>query len=135
MKKYQTVLSLVYLSNLPLSYIALKMGAEPWSVFVINTAICCVNFFVRLLLIRPMISLSIRQYLTCVCRPCILVAVTSSLLPIILHLCLSESMFQSLIIIVISMISVALCSLYLGLEMHERTIVFSKIRSIANRII
>jgi O-antigen/teichoic acid export membrane protein len=133
-KKYQTVLSLVYLSNLPLSYIALKMGAEPWSVFVINTAICCVNFFVRLLLIRPMINFSIRQYINRVCSPCILVATVSSIIPVSLHLYLPTTTVQSLVTIAIAIASVGVCSLYLGLDRHERNVIFSKIRLITDKL-
>ena len=133
-KVYQTVLSCIYLSILPLSYVALRFGAEPYAVFIITVIICGVNFFVRLFLVKPMINLSIRLFTIKVIRPCLLVVVASSILPICLHYYLNSSFLNSALIILSSAVSVLLSSLYIGLDQHERVVVLSKVRTIINKI-
>lgn len=128
-KRYQTVLSIIYLCNLPISYIVLKMGAEPWAVFVVNIIINVINFGVRLLLVRPMINLCISNYINRVCLPCLLVTITSSILPIGLHVYYSRTNMGSILTIVTSIISVIICSLYVGLDKQERTFVIRKIQN------
>lgn len=110
------------------------MGAEPWAVFVVNIIINVINFGVRLLLVRPMINLCISNYINRVCLPCLLVTITSSILPIGLHVYYSRTNMGSILTIVTSIISVIICSLYVGLDKQERTFVIRKIQNLKGKL-
>ena len=70
-KTYQIVLSLILLSIVPISWVALKAGAAPMSVFIVMLAVCILSFIVRLFFIRNMIGLPISQYSLHVLLPCL----------------------------------------------------------------
>ena len=132
-RRYQTVLSLIYISIVPLSYIALKVGCEAWSVFLINALICGVTFIVRLYLVRPLINLSIKKYYQLVFAPCSMVTLISVTAAIGLHLLLPNSMPGVVSVILLTIIVVAISSYTIGLDKHERSIVNSKFKSILHR--
>lgn len=132
-RRYQTVLSTIYTSIVPFSYIALKMGYEAWIVFFINALICGVNFIVRLFLVRPLINMSIMKYCRLVFAPCSLVTLISVTSAVCFHLLLPESLLGAASVILLTVLVVTVCSFAIGLDNHERSIIYSKITTILQR--
>jgi O-antigen/teichoic acid export membrane protein len=60
---YQSVVGGFLLLNVPLSYLSLKVGYGPNAVLVVGIAIAFFAFFLRLLIICPLINLSIISFL------------------------------------------------------------------------
>lgn len=61
-KKFQIVVASLILLNLPVSYIALKLGAEPTITMVISISISLILVFVRAYLLQSMINLPLKKY-------------------------------------------------------------------------
>lgn len=78
---YQMVLGGIQLGILPVSYIALRMGGTPEVVFVVHLIFCVITFIARLLIVRPLIRLSIREYIRQSVWPCLRVVMVS-LIPV-----------------------------------------------------
>ena len=127
-KKYQSIIGGLLLTIVPASYLVLKLGGAPWTVFVVHLFVCCVAFIVRLLIIRPMIGLSIKFFLKNVVIRCFLFAVVASLFPVIMHFTMGDGFLHSLVTIVFSVICAGCSGLCIGLDRHERTVVFSKLK-------
>lgn len=63
-KKYQIIISIIIMLNIPFSYIALKNGASCYSVYIINIGISLVSLIIRLLLTQETIKcFSVRFFL------------------------------------------------------------------------
>ena len=129
-KKYQSIIGGVLLSIVPVAYIVLKLGGDPNSVYVVHLAICIIAFFARLLIIRPMIKLSLRQFFSYVIWPCMLVAVASFVLSYIICRVFPDGLLYSFINCLISIIFVAFFSYIIGLTNSERRFFNEKILGI-----
>ena len=126
-KKYQSVIGGILLSIVPISYVVLKMGGAPWTVFVVHLIICCVAYITRLFIVRPLIGLQVRQYSKEVILRCIMVAMVAVLIPLFLHFILHDTIVKMLIVILSSIISAIICSFYIGLNKHEQSVIRIKV--------
>lgn len=133
-KKYQSVVGGILLAILPISYIVLKLGGAPWSVFLVHFLICCIAYISRLFIVRPLIKLHIRVFIKEVFVRCSLVSLVSVMFPLATHLILSQSMTTSILVIITSVLSSSISSFYLGLDKYERNVIVAKICSIKNKI-
>lgn len=61
-RKYQEVVASLILLNLPISYIALKMGADPTVTMIISIVLSFVTAYVRAYMLRSMIGLPFAKY-------------------------------------------------------------------------
>lgn len=134
-KVYQSVIGGILLAILPIAYVVLKMGGAPWTVFVVHFFVCCVAYITRLFIIRPLIQLSITTFVKEVIFRCLLVVFAAAIIPLALHIILSESLFNAICVILISVITASLCSFYLGLDKHEREVIIAKVHVITDKIL
>lgn len=79
-KSYQLIVSGIYLLNIPVSYVLLKLGMPPESPMYVNIALVLVGVIPRLLLCRKYYLLSIRQYTKEVLLRAALVAISCYLI-------------------------------------------------------
>ena len=70
-KYYQIIVSVIILIDMPLAYIALKLGYSPISVFVINVFINLLAFVFRLVYSKKYVNISLRTYSKKVILPCL----------------------------------------------------------------
>lgn len=134
-KLYQSVIGGILLSILPISYIVLKMGFNPSSVFVVHLCVCLLAFMVRLYIIRPMIQLSLTKYLKHVVIKCIVVTFFALILPLILKIILpEENILYFLLVCFTCLLSVSVSIYVLGLDISERLFVKHKVVSILSKI-
>lgn len=132
-KVYQSVIGGILLAILPISYLVLKLGGAPWSVFLVHFCVCCIAYITRLFIIRPLIQLRIRTFVLDVIVRCIMVAAIAIIIPMAVHLFMPKTITASLFAIALSVTCAALSSFYLGLDKHERTVIMSKVKSITNK--
>lgn len=133
-KKYQSVIGGILLSIVPIAYVVLKLGGDPTSVYIVHLAICILAFFTRLLIIRPMIKLSIRNFTSAVILPCLMVAIGSFILSRLVKEFLPASLIGVLLVCFISAVIVALLAYLIGLTKGERLFVNSKVTEAYNRV-
>ena len=121
---YTSVTGAVVLLNLPLSYVALRTGCPPWSVYAIQTGICLMSLTVKLLFACRYAGLDIGAYIRRTVLP--LLAVTAVSVAVtyaasLLHGAFFRFVFTSLV----SFLSVSVSMFYIGLRPDERMMVKS----------
>lgn len=126
-KVYQSVVGGILLMIVPLAYIPLKLGAEPYSVFIVHLTIAIIAFITRIFIIRKLIDLSIKEYLMNAILPCLKVALPSIFISLAIKMSLPNELVYSIIVGVITLIMVPITSCLFGLTENERQFVLSKI--------
>ena len=123
--KYQIYVSLILISVLPISFIALKLGCSPALVFVIDLIINVIAYYYRLLYIKKFIRYRLSEYCSEVVVKVLLVTALSIPIPVLLYY-LSVSY---LLIIPISLLTSVLIISTCGLSTSERNFAFSLIKN------
>jgi len=125
-KKYQSVIGCLLLVIVPISYVVLRLGGAPWSVFLVHLCICIVAYIVRLFIIKPMIKLPISFFVQQVVVKCMLTTLMGLIIPLCLKRLLIESTLNSVILIAVSFVSSLVTVLFFGLDDHERHFILNK---------
>lgn len=125
-KKYQICAGGLNLMNLPVSYLALRMGYAPESVLIIAIFFSLVVQAVRLYLLKGMISLNIKSYLKNVYLNIIIVSILALLVPLILSTYLEESIFHFVLSVFITMLWTIIIIFGIGLRKEERSYALNK---------
>lgn len=125
MKTFQLVVSIVICSILPVSWIFLRLGADPTIVYWVSLAITIINQAVCLFVVRSIFSFSIRKYLGKVIVPCAVYSLICPIAPIIPFLFMEESFGRLIIVLVVSVISSGLLTYWGVLDTDERKLIKS----------
>lgn len=133
-KVYQSVVGAILIAIVPIAYIALKLGGEPYTVFIVHLAIGMCAFIVRLLIVRNLIRLSIREYLIKALIPCVWVFIPAVVISLMLKIFLPVGLAWAVVIAGLSAMSVVTLSYALGLTKSERAFVNEKIEFIFKKI-
>lgn len=128
-KVYQAVVGGILISIVPIAYFVLKLGGNPYSVFLVHIVVALIAFGVRLYIIKGLINLSVRNYLSEVILPCLLVLVPSAISSILLKKYMPDGIIYSLIKIVIIAIVTVAFSVFLGMTKGERNFIVSKVNN------
>lgn len=128
-RKYTIINSFFVLAPLPLSYLGLKLFHVPELVFFILLLAEIVTLASRLILMRSMIGLSLREYSIHVFLPNFLVVIVSAWIPICLHLSLDENFINTVLICLISFLVVAIAIYVVGLNQKEKVLVVNIART------
>jgi hypothetical protein len=134
LKKFQSVKGITLLMMIPLSYVALRLGAPAETVFVVQIIVTLLSLLIQLRMISPMIDLSLREYFKDVFGRGALVTVVSILLPLFIAKNLPDTFFALFVIVVVSILSVLVVTYILGLKTNEKILVDKKIKVIINKI-
>ena len=126
-KKYQSIVGSILLLIVPLAYISLKLGAEPYAVFIVHLTIAIIAFIARMLIIRKMIDLSIREYIKNAILPCIKVALPSIFVSLAVKYIFPNGLQYAVIVVITTLVIVLVISYLFGLTDSERRFVSSKI--------
>lgn len=133
LKKYQIVVGSILLMILPIAYVALKLGAPPYAVFIVHVCMCFVAFCARIYLGSKSVGYSILLFLKGVLFPVVLVTILSVFIPSILHMYMSESISRLIVVGSTSVFTTFLSVYFLGLQKTERGVVLSYMNKIKNR--
>lgn len=132
-KTYQSVIGGILLAILPISYIVLKLGGAPWTVFFVHLCVCCIAYITRLFIIRPLINLSIRSFFNEVAVRCFLVTIVAAVMPMTLHIIMPATIMSSVFVMFVSVLSATASSFYIGLDKFERLAITNKAKSILSK--
>ena len=134
-KKYQIWVGGIMLMIVPVAYVCLKCGTSPESVYVVYLSACVIAHIVRMIIIKPMIRLSLREYFNKVIAKLLMVVVSSSILPIVAYWMLPDTIVSLIWVCLICVVMVAGAIYLLGLGKTERTIVNGKVRDLYYRFV
>lgn len=132
-KKYHVVVGTLLMLILPVSYVALKLGFSPVSVFYVYLVIEVFACVTRLMIVRPMVKLSIWGYLKNVVFQSARVAVLGSVLPLVVYYFMDASFVRLIVVTLVSLISASASIYMIGLNTVEKRFVLSKISSLIKR--
>ena len=124
---YQIVVGGILLMIVPVSYVVLKFGGAPYSVFIVHIVLGIIAFIARMGFVKKLIGVSVKLYFKDVILKLILVTIVSSVLPLILRFNFEPSILRFLGSSLLSVISV-ICSVYfIGLKENEKRMTIGKI--------
>ena len=126
---YQSVIGTVIIMNIPISYVLLKLGYSPVSVFVVSLCISFICLFIRLWIVKRLVEFPIRKYLSGVFCPVLIVTVVSCSIPILLKTCINYSLDGIIIICIICVLSTTLSVVFVGMTHNERTLILKYINT------
>lgn len=133
-RNYQIVVGGLQMMNLPISYILLKNGCMPETVLIVAICIsqCCL--VARLYMLKGMIGLSVRKYVSKVYFNVFAVTILSAIIPCISSYYLNETLINFITICVISVICTFTVIYFVGCNSNERQFILSKITAIKDKI-
>lgn len=119
-KRYQVIVGLFSMLSFPLSYFAYYMGYPPEAAYYIYLVLSIFLLYIRLYIVRGLVSLSISSFMRNVVFPCIVVTIVSLIIPTVIYWLMSEG-FSRLLIMCVCCLGFSLLAVFLfGLNKAER---------------
>ena len=133
-KWFTIIVSGLNMLILPVAYIVLKIGAEPQYALVASLIITILVQIVRLVVVKRLEnSFSLKDYFIKVVWPTIVVAVISTIPPLIMKLYVGDSALAGLSVSAVAVLSVLFSIILFGLTKEERNMLLSKVRQFIYR--
>lgn len=129
-KTYQAVVGGILLLIVPVAYLVLKLGGMPESAFAVHFVFVALAQIARVWMIRPMIRLSVREYVKKVVCRIAGVVMLSVILPVAVYEMFAPSLLRFLLVGVMCVVSVGMAVYFVGLQKSERFFVVGKIKKI-----
>ncbi|WP_304322103.1 lipopolysaccharide biosynthesis protein [Phocaeicola plebeius] len=131
-KIYQIVIGGTLLLILPISYILLKLDYPPTAVYITQLIIVIAAHLIRVIMVKPMIQLSIKQYTKNVIFKIIPVCLISYIITLLTYFCYEETWLRIIYTSIASSLSMLILIYTIGLNDTEKIIVKSKIQNFLN---
>jgi O-antigen/teichoic acid export membrane protein len=132
-KLYQGVVGGLLVINLPVSFLILKLGFPPQSTLWASICISIVAIAVRLIIVRRLVKLNVRRFISQVIFICLLISVTSVPIPLLLHMNLEFSFARFILVVFLSVIFSIISIYLLGLDVKEKEFFLSYLGRIIRR--
>lgn len=129
-KLYQGIVGSMLFLILPISYIFLKLGFQPYIVLLIHLCMATLCFIVRLLIISPLVSLKKKDFVIKVGLNVIPVLLIASLIPVLFEYFMYQGYLKLFLVAVISLLSAIITIYTFGLQKEERLFFNNKIRGV-----
>ena len=133
-KKYQAICGSILLLILPVSYICLRLGCPAYSVFIVHFMMESLTQMVRMILLRPMIGIRVRDYFNHIYKQVIVVVAVSIILPTLVYLNIDPGVLRFVLVGLVCVASVSATAYLLGLSANEKVFVKSKAVAALNKI-
>ena len=127
-RNYQLVVGGMLMMNFPLSYLCLKLGFSPVTVYIVAivVAVCCL--FLRLLFLRRMVEkFSMSSFLRNVSVNVLKVVLAASIIPLLVTLLMDDSWIRLLLLVPFSMVCTVCSIVWIGCSVSERSFIFGKL--------
>ncbi len=133
-RAYQITVGGLQMMNLPISYILLKLGMIPETVVIVAIVIsqCCLA--ARLIILRKIIQLRVREYLRRVWLNVVVVTCLSIVFPFWIESITQESFPRFICLGITCIFFTGVVELFVGSSSYERNFVYDKIRKVMNKI-
>jgi len=133
-KYYQLTVGILIILNMPISYLFLKNGFQPEITMYISILLSWIALFVRLIVVKKILNFSILAYLRNVVQNNIIITCIALFIPVIMLYYLNTwgKVYNSLLIIAVSLISAVLSVFIFGLSKVERNQVYNLIKAKIN---
>lgn len=112
----------------PIVGISYKCGGPVWISYVVFIVIYFLVNIVRFRRLKALINFSMSEHIQIVWKPCAIVSFSSFVIPVLIHRLLGYGILRFIIVVPISIISVAVCSYCFALSSYERRFIINKVR-------
>ncbi len=126
-KVYQSIVGVLLLLILPISYILLKLGFPPQSTLYVTIIISIVVLFARIRIISTLVNLSFLTFIKNVLFRVILVVVLSVMFPFVIKYNINQMFVRFFLVCIVSVLSSVLSIYWIGLKKNERSFIKEKI--------
>ena len=124
-KLIKTVSAIIICSVVPLGYIALKCGMEPYSVYIIMSVLTVLNQVACVIIMtRTFRAMTIRQYLSDIAKPCFVFSTASLLVPLAIYYFMDASWIRFVLMVLLSVASSVFIAVKFCFNMEERKMFF-----------
>jgi len=134
-RDYQIAVGGALMLNFPVSYLCLKIGCVPESVFIVALIVSVLCLILRLLFLQRMVQLSVKQYLYNVCLNVLYVSLMAALIPTLVYFQMEEGWVRFLSIIFCCVVCSSLSIYFVGCSISERKFITDRVRVMKKRII
>lgn len=134
-KRYQVVCGSMLLTILPISYVCLKLGCPAYSVFVVHFAVEATTQLARMIMLRPLIGIRVRDYLKNIYIPVLIVVAVSVVAPTLVYFNLGFGIPRFFITGLVCVCSVSASAYFLGLSKNERIFIKEKALAALHKIV
>ena len=130
MKQFTVWVSGLNLAILPVAYVFLILGFSPESTMVVSLVVTAVVQFVRMLIVRNLVQIGIREYFKEVLLPTIVVSIMAFILPGVFGIFLPQGLLYSLVNMAVSFTWAVAVIWLIGVDSGERIQIKNKITSV-----
>lgn len=117
----------------PLAWLSFRLGAPVWTAYLIFIIDFLVLNLVRFYDIKRLMTFSVRQFLKEVASPCVIVSVTSFIVPFIVAYWMDQSVLRFFVNSAASVLWTCLCCVLFGLTKGERVFFMEKAKRIIQK--
>lgn len=134
-KVYQSVVGGLLIAVLPVSYVVLRLGGNPESVFVTYLVIAVLAFVARAFLIGRMVGFTLITFARRVVIPAALVFAAAAAASGALYAALPrEGIWKSLLVVAAAVVFTLVSAFCLGLRRTERTMITGKAKALIQKL-
>ena len=131
LKKFQLVEGSMLLMIVPIAYICLKFfHIRPEGVFVVHICVEICTQIARLVIVLPMISFPMKDYLSSVMRPIFIVLLLAPILPLLTYINMVQNIGSFFVVCGVCVLATAFVILKFGCNEPERTFVYTKVKAL-----
>ena len=120
-KNYQLIVGGIRLLNLPVSYCFLKLGFSPQTVMYIAIVFAVISLFLRLIMMRSMLTFPLGSFLNKVILRVILSSAIAYCIPLWITFQLKENLLRFVIVLSTGIVSSFMAVYFISLSGNERT--------------
>lgn len=132
-RNYQLVVGGIQLLNLPTSYIFLRLGYPPETVFLVAITLATIVVVVSMHMIKKLIPINIKRLFFMLIRVFFTTLVAYSV-PVLINLISPKNLLSFIFGIAFSVIYTFFAVLFIGLDKHERAMIYSKLKSTVKKM-
>lgn len=133
-KKYQAVCGTILLFILPISYVCLLLGCPAYTVFIVHFVMESVAQLARMIMLRPLIGIRLRDYFHHIYLKVLVVVAVSIILPSLAYFNMSDNFIRFLVVGILCVVSVSASAYMLGLSSNERVFVKGKAMTLIHKL-
>lgn len=122
-KKYMITVGTIEIMNFPFTYFAFHLGASPEVAYYIFIGIYGCLAFLRVILVKDLISLRFSDYFKQVFLRCSIVTLPSLAIPYYLSILMNDSILRLVLILIVSTVSTSTFVYFWGLSGREKYVV------------
>lgn len=133
-KKYQIIVSILFMMNLPFSYFLLNRGLLPEVTLIVSIVISITSIYPSLIICQQISNISIKEYATKVFFPIIAITILLLLITSLLYILLPSTLMRFIILFTTCICAGSYLGYYIAFTKAEREIIINFLNSFKNKL-